>query len=56
VSVAAALCIGVFCYLLVGALVGRLPQPHRWRRERPEVGRQHLWLAQADRDVGLSRG
>jgi tight adherence protein B len=47
VSVAAAVCIGTFCYLLVGALIGRLPRPHRWRRERAEVGSQRLWLAQA---------
>ena len=44
---AAAFCIGVFCYLFVGALLGRLPRFHWWRRERSTVGAQQLWLTQA---------
>jgi tight adherence protein B len=37
----------VFCYLLAGALTGRLPRFHWWRRERAVTGVQRLWLAQA---------
>jgi tight adherence protein B len=47
-NVAAALCIGVCCYLVAGHLVGRPPRFGRWRRSQPVKGaRQQLWLDQA---------
>jgi len=47
-SLAAALCIGVFCYCATGFLLGRPPRVHVWRRQRAAVGSQRLWLAQAN--------
>ena len=47
VSLAAALCIGIFCYCAAGFLLGRPPRIHVWRRQAPAVGAQQLWLAQA---------
>jgi len=47
-SLAAALCIGVFCYCAAGFLLGRPPRVHVWRRPRAAVGSQRLWLAQAN--------
>jgi tight adherence protein B len=52
VILAAALCVGVFCYSLAGHLLGRPPRFVLWRRDRAARGRQQLWLAQAG--VGLS--
>lgn len=49
---AAALCVGVFCYSLAGHLLGRPPRVVVWRRDRSTRGSQQLWLAQAG--VGLS--
>jgi tight adherence protein B len=47
IPAAAAFCIGVFCYLLVGALTGRLPRFHWWHGERAATSKQRLWLGQA---------
>jgi tight adherence protein B len=47
VNLAAALCIGVFCYCAAGCLLGHPPRVRAWRREAPAVGSQQLWLAQA---------
>ena len=47
-SLAAAVCIGVFCYCAAGFLLGRPPRVHVWRRQRAAVGSQRLWLAQAN--------
>jgi tight adherence protein B len=47
VSLAAALCIGVFCYCAAGFLVGRPPRLQRWRRGTTGVSGEQLWLAQA---------
>ena len=43
----AALSVGVFCYFLVGALSGRTPRIGSWKRSRPAVSAQQLWLTQA---------
>jgi len=47
VSIAAALCIGVFCYCAAGFVMGRPPRLQRWRRGSARVGAEQLWLAQA---------
>ena len=47
ISLAAALCIGVFCYCAAGFVIGRPPRLHRWRRGSAGVGAEQLWLAQA---------
>ncbi len=49
VNLAAALCIGVFCYCAAGHLLGCPPRVHIWRRRASAVGSQQLWLAQAGR-------
>jgi tight adherence protein B len=46
-SLAAALCIGVFCYCLAGFVTGHPPRLQRWRRGSPGIGAEQLWLAQA---------
>jgi tight adherence protein B len=51
VSAPAAVCVGVFCYLLAGAVTGRMPRFHWWRRERAATGNQRVWLAQAGLSV-----
>jgi tight adherence protein B len=47
VTLAAALCIGVFCYCAAGHLTGHPPRVGRWSREASGVSAQQLWLAQA---------
>jgi tight adherence protein B len=47
VTLLAALAVGVFCYLLTGAITGRTPRVVSWRRPRPAVNAQQLWLTQA---------
>jgi Flp pilus assembly protein TadB len=47
VTLLAAGSVGVFCYFLAGSLVGRTPRPRAWRRGRPAVNAQQLWLTQA---------
>jgi tight adherence protein B len=47
-TLAAALCVGVFLYLLVGFATGNAPRVRlRVRRARPQVSRRQLWLDQA---------
>ena len=46
-TLAAALCIGVFCYCAAGFVIGRPPRLLRWRRGAAPVGAEQLWLAQA---------
>ncbi len=43
----AAVAVGVFCYFLAGALSGRTPNVASWKRPRPAVNAQQLWLTQA---------
>ena len=43
----AAIAVGVFCYCLAGTLAGRTPRVRGWRRPRPAVNAQQLWLTQA---------
>jgi len=47
VTLLAALAVGIFCYFLTGALTGRTPRVASWRRPRPAVNAQQLWLTQA---------
>jgi tight adherence protein B len=46
-SLAAALCMGVFCYCAAGFVTGHPPRLARWRRGSAPVGAEQLWLAQA---------
>jgi tight adherence protein B len=47
VSVAAAVAIGVFSYLLAGVVLGRIVHLHPWRAPRAGVSAGQVWLTQA---------
>jgi tight adherence protein B len=46
-SLAAALCMGVFCYCAAGFVTGHPLRLARWRRGSARVSAEQLWLAQA---------
>jgi tight adherence protein B len=46
-SLAAALCMGVFCYCAAGFVTGHPPRLGRWRRGSARMSAEQLWLAQA---------
>jgi tight adherence protein B len=52
VTVAAAVAVGVFCYLLAGVVLGRIVRLRPWRAPRAGTPAGQVWLAQAG--VGLS--
>jgi tight adherence protein B len=51
----AAVCVGVFVYLLAGLALGRVPRLARLPRRVDPVAQQRTWLAQAGVRIGVAR-